>query len=668
MAKFQYVQPAHTGAGVAAGVGEIDASNASYTGTVVITGGANITVSTAVGNKVVIVGGAGGAGGSFSAGLSNLGNTSGTSGTVSNQLVLAGGNNVTLSQSTDAGGATVTISGVNTVAQSVQTQNLVDLTLSGNTSGVMALVSSGTATLAGGNNITLSQAGNAITISGPNTVAQSAQTGISGVVASDSTYSSGSVIISGENNITVHSSTAAAGVQKVLISGPNTSAQQTAISGIVGSNATYTSGTVSFTGVGGGITVSSNTGQRIDLSVAAPVAQTGTQFSAGISGGNTSGDTGTVAGRVVFAGGNNITLSGSTNGVSETITISGPAAGGAQTAISGIVASDSTYTSGTVIFSGENNVTVHSSTAGAGVQKVLISGPNTSAQQTGISGLAGSNTTYTSGTVSLTGVGGGVTVSSNTGQRIDISVAAQTAQTQSNIQGIAASNTTYNTGTVSFTGVGGGITVSSNTGQRVDLSVAAPVTNSVWFEPGGMAGFYAHTQGTLWCQPVPISNWLTATRAELAFSVGPNTASTAGISAYVALYTRNVSTLSTVSTGSMSSSWTSGSNNNTNWGGVSLNVGVSVPLNVNASPGDYWAVVNLISTNAGTWNWRGINAIGHGGPIGSISNGSFQQIPFEGRLSVGTASFPATLASTDISGGNAVAAHQAHKFLMFRNV
>lgn len=50
-------------------------------------------------------------------------------------------------------------------AQTVQTQNLHNVTLSGNTSGAMAHISSGTMTLAGGNNITLSQNGNAVTIS-----------------------------------------------------------------------------------------------------------------------------------------------------------------------------------------------------------------------------------------------------------------------------------------------------------------------------------------------------------------------------------------------------------------------------------------------------------------------------------------------------------------------
>jgi len=49
--------------------------------------------------------------------------------------------------------------------QTVQTQNMVDLTLAGNTSGTLALMSSGTVAIAGGNNITLSQNGNAVTIS-----------------------------------------------------------------------------------------------------------------------------------------------------------------------------------------------------------------------------------------------------------------------------------------------------------------------------------------------------------------------------------------------------------------------------------------------------------------------------------------------------------------------
>lgn len=84
-------------------------------------------------------------------------------------------------------------------------------------------------------------------------------------------------------------------------------------------------------------------------------------FTGGISGGNTSGDTGTVSNRIVFAGGNNVTVSGSTNAGGMSVTISGANAGGAQTGISGIIVSDTTYTSGTVSFSNANGITFGSS-------------------------------------------------------------------------------------------------------------------------------------------------------------------------------------------------------------------------------------------------------------------------------------------------------------------
>lgn len=131
-------------------------------GTLFLAGGNNVTLSQNA-NSVTISAGAG-AGTAFSAGVSTGGNTSGDTGTVAARLVFVGGNNVTLSQATAVGGsATITISAFN---QTLQTQSRFNLTLDGNTSGALALISSGVMTLAGGNNITLSQAGNAVTISG----------------------------------------------------------------------------------------------------------------------------------------------------------------------------------------------------------------------------------------------------------------------------------------------------------------------------------------------------------------------------------------------------------------------------------------------------------------------------------------------------------------------
>lgn len=267
-------------------------------------------------------------------------NTTYTSGTVTFTGV---GGGVTVSSNT---GQRIDISVAAPVAQTVQTQNLHNVTLAGNTAGALAHISSGTMTLAGGNNITLSQNGNAITISGANTAAQ---TGISGVVASD---------------------------------------------------ATYTSGTVSFTGVGGGVTVRSNTGQRIDISVAAQTVQTQNMIAASLSG-NTAGALALISsGTAIFAGGNNITLSQD----GQSITISGANVGGAQTGISGIVVSDATYTSGTVSFSNAGNITIASSVNGA-TQYIRLSGNAAQTAQSAIEGFGVSNTGATAGN---TGISTGV--------------------------------------------------------------------------------------------------------------------------------------------------------------------------------------------------------------------------------------------------------------------
>lgn len=68
-------------------------------------------VSIGITNGSIVVSGAGGGGGNFSAGVSNLGNTAGSTGVTGTRLVFVGTNNITLSQSTDANGGTVSISG-----------------------------------------------------------------------------------------------------------------------------------------------------------------------------------------------------------------------------------------------------------------------------------------------------------------------------------------------------------------------------------------------------------------------------------------------------------------------------------------------------------------------------------------------------------------------------
>lgn len=437
----------------------------------------------------------GGGGGSFSLGASNIGNTLGDTGVTGSRVVLAGIGNLTLSQATDANGGTISISGgtaggggvaisasnslfssgtvvltgtgggvtVDTqaagtirisvaapVAQSVQTQNRFNLTLDGNTAGALAEVSSGTLTLAGGNGITLSQAGNAITISG-NTFSQSVQpetqTFIGGISGSNTLYTSGTVRITGAGNITVASGTG----QQIIISGsqsvqPET---QTFVGGIAGSNTTYTSGTIRITGVGGGVTVSSNTGQRVDISVAAQSVQTQNMIAMTLSG-NTSGAQALISsGTMTLAGGNNITVSQNGNAV----TISGPNVGGAQTGISGIIGSDATYTSGTVQFTGSNMVTVKSSAG----QRIVIDATQTGTQFS--AGISGGNTAGDTGTVAgrvvLAG-GQSITLSGSTnGVSETISIVGATTSQSVQTQGQMSLGVSTGGNTAGDTGVTG---------------------------------------------------------------------------------------------------------------------------------------------------------------------------------------------------------------------
>lgn len=201
------------------------------------------------GYAITISTGGVGTAGSNSIGMSNIGNTSGTSGAASGapiRYIFAGGNNITLSQSVVGGSGTLTISAFN---QTVQTQNLIAASLAGNTSGVLALISSGTLSLAGGNNITLSQAGNVVTISAFNQTVESQSAGISnlGNTAGTSGIASGAnvrFLLAGGNNVTLSQSVNGAS-GTVSIAAGGTLGQYWPYWGSAGS-AQYGNGTVQF--------------------------------------------------------------------------------------------------------------------------------------------------------------------------------------------------------------------------------------------------------------------------------------------------------------------------------------------------------------------------------------------------------------------------------------
>ena len=116
--------------------------------------GANITLSSGSGN-VTIIGGVNAGATTFMAGVSTDGNTAGTTGTVNNLVEFVGGTNVTLSQSKNAQSATISIIGP-VDHQSIGMSNL------GNTAGTTGVATGSNFAffLAGGTNISLSQSVN----------------------------------------------------------------------------------------------------------------------------------------------------------------------------------------------------------------------------------------------------------------------------------------------------------------------------------------------------------------------------------------------------------------------------------------------------------------------------------------------------------------------------
>lgn len=256
---------------------------------------------------------AAGGGAAFSGGVSTGGNTLGSTGTVSNQIVFAGGNNITLSQSTGAGGATVTISGPNTVAQSTQ-----PVALSGS-NGSFAF---STATFGNSNGLSFYTTNGSMvgSYTVPSQTVQTQNVVVPG--AGTQTATSGTVVFANSNGISFGMSGSSQVTASYTVpSQTNQSIGLYAVSNTTNnSSTTLDARTLSFQGVEGA-TVGFSNGS---IQVRAPVSAG--PFSVGMSNlGNTSGTNGVVTGqsfRLVFAGGNNITLSQSLVGSSASITIS----------------------------------------------------------------------------------------------------------------------------------------------------------------------------------------------------------------------------------------------------------------------------------------------------------------------------------------------------------
>jgi len=662
-----WTQSAAGGAGVPMSVGVSTGGNTlgstGLTGTGYVLAGINgitLSQSTDANGGTVTVSGPG-AGAAFSAGASTLGNTLGSTGVTGTRYVLAGIGAVTLSQSTDGAGGTLSISAP---AQSVQPESLsLGVSTGGNTLGDTTVGTGTRFVLAGAGIVTASQA----TAAGATTVtlsaSQSVQTqgqaslGVStgGNTLGDTGVTGTRYVFAGINNVTLSQITGPSG-GTVSISGAATHAQQTGISGIAASNTTYTSGTVTITGVGGGVTVSSNTGQRVDISVAAQSIQTQgitqDQLSIGVStGGNTAGTTTVQTGqRFVLAGGQSVTLSQSTAAGSTTVTISGASTSqsvqtqgilSAGVSTGGNTSGTTTVNTGSrLVLAGGNNITLSQSTA-AGASTITISAPNLGA------GAFSGGVSTMGNTAGSTGV---------TGTRLVVVGSDNVTLSQS---------TDANGGTVSIIGGGGGgavlsmfrnlgagVGVNSNSGQGTWLQITA-FSRSLIVQPLVLQGANifpgSMTASTFHLGPFSISE-STATMSQA------NTVTVA-----LGIYTLNGSSLSLLN--SVSTSWgnVASTNNSTStvgmrWLSIHSSQWSAAP---SFTPGHYWLAsfyntsgIQMQRTHslfaASIFHSTSIQGSGTMGVATVATATTMGMMPFYGRFSATRTDFPVSIGSNQL--------------------
>lgn len=253
--------------------------------------------------------------------MSNVGNTLGTTGVVTGpqiQFIIAGGNNITLSQSINGVSGTLTISGEN-VSQYLTTAGL------SQDSSKYAFTGFTTTTIAG-------------------------------------------AVVAGTHNTD--------GLKLAVPAYLTTADLSQNSSNYAGIGETV--GTIAGTDLA--MTVNTD-GVSIKYPKWITAAAGGGGFTAGVStGGNTLGDTNTVGSQIIFAGGNNITLSQATNGDSATVTISAPNAFSAGLSTGGNSAGTSSIQSGRIVLAGGANITLSQATAANDYGTITVSGQNPGAQ------------------------------------------------------------------------------------------------------------------------------------------------------------------------------------------------------------------------------------------------------------------------------------------------
>lgn len=443
------------------------------------------------------------------------------------------------------------------------------------------------------------------------------------------------------------------------------------VAGILASNTTYTSGSVSFSNANG-ITFGSSAGQAITASY------NSTQFAG--------------------------TATSITGSLSITQNSAGIAFNGSN------LVGNNTAKSGAIAFTANSSGISINATSLAGTATAITGNASITLNTAGLSfngsGLAGTNTGGTNATVTANSSGVSVSVAAQTNQTIGLYGSSQTTG--------SASSYTFDARSLSIIGAGAisvGMNSTSAGGTTTGFVISAPATSSLSATGGLSIAINASTisigqgvvsrsifpaaqvepisapgNGSLSIQYYPCDGALTATRLDaLVGWVNQSTASTAtmaiAMSAWAIVYTKNVSTLSSLSSGSTQTTYSYASNSA---GNTQLFTGavrpVSVPINMNFTQGEYYVGFNFSTTvssvGLSTTSLGQTLSIYGGGQLQSASNFAefTNQTASSTNLYGGMGIYTAATAGAPVSIGLANIAQtgaslsQANIALVFRNV
>lgn len=625
----------------------------------------------------------------LSVGMSTQGNTAGDTGLFTGRVVFVGSNNITLSGSSNAGSATISIVGAGggggtgpSIAAGTQTASSGTVVFSNSNNVSFGL--SGSTRLTASVGVGLYAVGN--TTQASSTLRDVSALSFNAIGGGTMGFSNGSIQVSmpavsllsatGAVSLSTNGSTVSVGVPQLsLYASSNTTAQSSSssfsmgsltlrgaggvsvgfsgsevvISGATGggaavtasaANGSYTVGNLSFSNANG-VSFGTSAGSAITASVAAQTAQTAGIYITAQSTGQSSSST--YDARTLSMVGDGIVSIGWSN---STLRVSATQSNQAASASNGSFAFQ------TLGFSNANNVTFGSS-AGSIITASVAAQTN---QTVGMYALGNttqnSSTTLDARTLSLNALGA-MTAGYSNGS-IQLSAPATSSLSATGILSISTNGSTISLG------VPGG-TVSFWSPYDDAQTTASQIGNgSVFVQPA----FNLHGN---------VSFSRLDLLASMSISTSTNSSHAGALSFNVGFYTRNGSTLSLATSASQSYQWTNTSNNSE----ASINAlrRFSVPLSANIVDGsDYWiAIQSRSSTTNANWftasNARVTVATNQvAGLIGEATNITKQLAPGFGLWSTTSTALPASIAFGDIRGiGSGVANNALPIFLNGHN-